>query len=179
MRNQQRLLQHYPFIVESLVTALWGQVLMTVCRLYDPRIDLRNASLSTFLSGIQARHAGDSDLSSSTSEHRQEYKQRIPDVLAEIQRWKTLVRHQGAYLSHPDLSKRTLPEITYGFGRECFEHAQCVLNGYFAAYEDATQFFEIAGLRNDPPRFLKWCRLDDYQRHFDEGMERWRQEQVE
>jgi hypothetical protein len=176
--NQELLLQHYPFIVESLVTALWGQVLMTVCRLYDPKLDSRNASLSTFLRGIQANHADDSSVSSSAREWRREYEQRIPDVLDEIEeRWKTLVLHRSAYLSHRDLSKRVLPEITYGFGRECFEHAQNVLGGYFTAYEDATQVFEITGLRNDPPRFLKWCRLDDYEHHFNEDMERWRKEQ--
>src|SRR5215470_18553228 len=149
MWNQERLLQHYPFIVQSLVTALWGQVLMTVCRLYDPKPDSRNASLSTFLRGIQTHHATDTGVSSSARELRREYEQRIPDVLDEIEEgWKTLVLHRNAYLSHRDLSKR-VPEITYGFGRQCFERAQSVLGGYFTAYEDATQFFEIAGLRND------------------------------
>lgn len=28
------------------------------------------------------------------------------------------------------------------------------------------------GLEHDPLQFLKWCRLDDYERHFNEEMAR-------
>jgi hypothetical protein len=106
-------------------------------------------------------------------ERRQEYEASIPRLLDEIRtRWKTLVVHRSAYLAHRDVSKRQLHAITYANVRIAFEWAQRVLADYFTTYEETTQLFEIAGLKNDPPRFLEWCRLDNYKRHFDEDMKR-------
>ena len=172
--NQPLLNQHYPYLIGRLVTALTGQVLMPVCRLFDPADDLRHASLTTFLKGIAPHHANDKGVPVRLNVHRYEYQQQIPEFLSDIKaRWKIIVQHRSAYLAHRDLSKRNLPQVTYGYFRECFEQAQRVLGEYFAAYEDATQLFEIAGLKHDPQRFLEWCRLDDYERHFNEHMQRW------
>jgi hypothetical protein len=104
---------------------------------------------------------------------RQEFEASIPRLLGEIRaRWKPLAQYRSAYLAHRDVSKVLIPQITYAEIRECFEWAQRVLRDYFVAYEDSTHYFDIAGAKNDPPRFLAWCRLDDYQRHFDEDMKR-------
>ena len=67
--------------------------------------------------------------------------------------------------------------MTYSDIRECFEFGQAILRDYLSAFEDAIQYFDIAGVKNDPSRFLKWCRLDDYEKHFDEDIERWRKKQ--
>jgi hypothetical protein len=169
MVNQPLLSQHYPFIVFSLYDALTWQVLMTVCRLFDPIVDPRHASLSTFLRGVPAHHAGDQ--SPVHLQWRQEFEARIPQFLAEIEaRWSPLAQHRSAYLAHRDVSKRALPELTFLKIREHFEWAQRVLRDYFVAYEDSTHYFDLAGVKHDPPRFLAWCRLDDYQRHFEEDM---------
>ena len=174
IRNQPLLFQHYPYLVDSLVTALTGQVLMTVCRLFDPDDNPRHASLISFLNRVKPHHVKDENVPTHTLPWRREYEQRIPDFVAEIKtRWKTLVVHRSAYLAHRDLSKRNLPPVTYGYFRECFEQAQRVIGEYLTAYEDATQKFEIARLKHDPQRFLEWCRLDDYERHFNEDMQRW------
>ena len=171
MLKQPLLEQHYPFIIHSLADALSGQVLMTVCRLFDPVKDPRHASLSTLLRRVVQHHLADQN--PSHLEWRQEFEASIPQLLAEIQaRWPPLAQHRSAYLAHRDVSKRVLPELTYQKIRECFEWAQRVLRDYFVAYEDSTHYFDIAGVKHDPPRFLEWCRLDDYKRHFDEDMKR-------
>ena len=171
MMNQPLLYQHYPFIVHSLYDALSGQVLMTVCRLFDPDEDPRHASPSTFLRRIVEHHSQDRDPSHLA--WRREFEAKIGGRLSEIKgRWSPLAQYRSAYLAHRDVSKRALPQITFQEIRECFEWGQRVLREYFVAYEDSTHYFDIAGVKNDPPRFLAWCRLDDYRRHFDEDMKR-------
>jgi HEPN superfamily AbiU2-like protein len=155
--NQQRLVQHYPYLITTLVRALGGQVVMPVCRLFDPDEDPRHASLSSFLRGVENHHAHDKDVEPRLIGWRREYVQAIPGYLADIKtRWKVLAQHRSAYLAHRDLSKKNLPSISYGYFRECFELAQ-----------------KIVGAKDDPDRFMKWCRLDDYEGHFQEDMRRW------
>ncbi len=169
--RQSLLHEHYPFIVENFVRALTEQVLMTVCRLFDPKKDRRLASLSNFLRGVVPEHGRPTDVPPEFALRRVEFEQGIPGFLAEIAtRWKTLSRHRNAYLAHRDLSAVALADITHHDIRECFGLAQDVVGGYCSAYEDATQTFHLAGLKEDLPRFLKWCRLDDYERHFNEDM---------
>jgi hypothetical protein len=173
LRNQLLLHQHYPYLIDNLVIALTGQVLMTVYRLFDPDEDPRHASLTTFLKGIEPYHAKDKNVAARLVVWRDEFSQRIPAYLTDIKtRWKVLVQHRSAHLAHRDLSKRNLPPVTYSYFRECFEQAQRVIGGYLTAYEDTTQFFDIAGVKDDPERFMRWCRLDNYERHFKEDMQR-------
>lgn len=154
---------------------------MPICRLFDPDEDPRHASLTTFLKGIERHHAEDKNVAARLAARRHEYTQGIPGYFTDVKtRWKIIVQHRSAYLAHRDLSKRNLPPVSYGYLRECFEQAQQVIAGYFAAYEDTTQLFDIAGVKHDPQRFMEWCRLDDYERHFREDMQRrekkWRDE---
>jgi hypothetical protein len=177
MMNQPKLYQHYPFIVQSLYESLSWQVLMTVCRLFDPVRDPRHASLSTFLRRVVEHHRADPN--PSHPEWRRDFEAAIPERLGEIEhRWPPLAQHRSAYLAHRDMTKSILPELTFRAIRECFEWAQGVLREYFVAYEDSTHYFDIAGVKNDPQRFLAWCRLDDYERHFAEDMKRWRRRQL-
>src|SRR5262249_41191372 len=98
MRNQALFYQHYPYLVDSLVTALTGQVLMTVCRLFDPDDDPRHASLTNLLNQVRPHHANDIAVPAYCLRRRQEFERRIPDFLADIKaRWKTLVVHRSAY----------------------------------------------------------------------------------
>jgi AbiU2 len=173
LAKQPLLYEHYPFLVGNLLDALAGQVLMTVCRLFDPDNDPRHASLSNFLRSVVSHHGGPTAAPPKLAARRVKYEEAIPDSLAAIAtRWKILVRHRSAYLAHRDLSKMALREMTYSEVRECLDLAQEVVAGYFSAYEDTTRLFHIDGFEHDPPRFLKWCRLDDYERHFNEDMAR-------
>src|SRR5262249_1427965 len=100
LRNQPLLHQHYPYLIDNLVTALTGQVLMTVCRLFAPDEDPRPASLTTFLNGVEPHHAHDQNVAARLVVWRNEYSQRIPTYLTEIKtRWKILVQHRSAYLA--------------------------------------------------------------------------------
>jgi len=178
LRKQSRLCDHYPFIVDSIYNAFSWQVLLSVCRLLDPADDHRIASLATFLRRVETLHAQDQDVPSHLLQRRAAFTARIPDLLRGIdERWKRLVQHRNAYLAHRDLTKTNLPVMTYSDIRECFEFGQTILRDYLSAFEDATQFFDIVGVKDDPGRFLKWCRLDSYQKHFDEDLERWRKKQ--
>jgi len=172
MANQPRLLEHYPFLVGNLVNAIAGQVLMTICRLFDPDDDPRHASLSNFLRRLVSHHGGPADAPPEFAARRVTYEKAIPGFLAAIAaQWKILVRHRSAYLAHRDLSK-ILPEMTHSHVRAWLDLAQRVIAGYFSAYEDKTRLFQIGGFEHDPLRFLEWCRLDDYERHFEAEMAR-------
>lgn len=172
LAKQPLLCEHYPFLVGNLVDALAGQVLMTVCRLFDPDNDPRHASLHNFLRRVVSHHGGPTDAPPEFAARWVKYEEAIPDFLAEIvARWKILARHRSAYLAHRDLSKMALPEMRYSDVRECLDLAQEVVAGYFSTYEDKTRLFHIGGFEHDPPRFLKWCRLDDYESHFNKDME--------
>jgi hypothetical protein len=164
---RQRLLgDHFPFFVGNLNDALRGQVLIAICRLFDPDKDPRLASLTTFLQHVVGHHASDAHGNPRSLGRRKEYERRIPEYLADIRkRWKLLVIHRNAYLAHLDLTKKP-PGMAYRFLRECFEQAQAVVAGYYIAYQDTTRLFDLPGLKRDAARLLEWCRLDDYERHF-------------
>src|SRR5262245_30944455 len=81
MRNQPLLYQHYPYLVDSLVTALTGQVLMTVCRLFDPDDDPRHASLTNFLNQASPHHANDIAVPAYCWPRRQEFERRIAQFI--------------------------------------------------------------------------------------------------
>ena len=169
MAKQPLLLEHYPFLVGNLLDALAGQVLMTVCRLFDPDDDLRHASLNNFLRSVVQYYGRPIAAPQRLAALRFKYEKTIPDFLAAIaNHWKVLMRHRSAYLAHRDLSKVALPHLTYSDVGACIELAQEVLADYFTAYEDRSREFHIGGFEHDPPRFLEWCRLDDYSRHFKE-----------
>jgi len=173
MAKQPLLVAHYPFLVGNLVGSLAGQVLMTVCRLFDPDDDPRHASLSNFLRSIVPHHGRPTGTPPRLAVLRIKYEEAIPDFLAAIaSRWKILVRHRSAYLAHRDLSKVALPEMSYNDVGACLQLAREVLADYFTAYEDKTRRFHIGGFEHGAPRFLKWCRLDEYERHFNEEMAR-------
>jgi hypothetical protein len=171
--RQGLLRDHYPFFVDNLNDALRGQVLIGICRLFDPSQRRRDfASLTNFLQRVAGHHASDPHVDLQGLERRKEYARRIPEHLADIrERWKPLVIHRNAYLAHLDLTK-TPPEMTYRFLRECFEQAQAVVAAYSAAYQDTTRLFDIPGVKRDAARLLEWCRFDDYERQFREDMEK-------
>ena len=171
--RQGLLSAHYPFLVGTLTDAFQAYVLLGTCRLFDPRPDRRNATLSHFLRRVVAYHAADKDVKPKARARRKRYESHINKYLDDIKgRWRPLVGHRNAYLVHRDLTQ-TPPDMTYKFLRQCFEQAQKVVAGYYAAYRDTARLFDLPGVRADSARLLVWCRFDDYERHFNEDMERW------
>jgi hypothetical protein len=176
MYEQQKLHDHYPFILSSLYASLSRNVVMTVCRLFDPANDQRHASLSTLLRRVSAHHASD-DPAPHLVERRKAYVEAIPAGLKAIEdRWPPLAQHRSAYLAHRDLTKTKLPEVLFTDIWAAIEQAQEILSRYFSAYEDAGQMFEYTNVEHEPKDFLEWCRLDDYATHFARHLEERRHE---
>jgi hypothetical protein len=167
--RQSRVSDHYPFFVDSLVDAFRGQILLAVCRLFDPGHNWRNATLSNFLRRVGTHHASDQDVDSNRRARRRRYERQIVKYLSDIEdRWKQLVIHRNAYVAHMDLTKTRLPAMTYKSLRQCFNQAQKMVGGYYAAYHDTAPFLDISRLKKDAASLLAWCRLDNYERHIKE-----------
>jgi hypothetical protein len=176
MYEQQRLHDHFPLILSSLYESLSRNVLMTVCRLFDPTTDPRHASLSNLLRRVEAHHSGE-DVPRHLLERRAAFVQAIPGRLgAIVERWPPLAQHRSAYLAHRDLTKTKLPEVLFADVWAAVELATDILGHYFSAYEDAGHMFEYANVEHEPQEFLKWCRLDDYAAHFVRHLEQRRRE---
>jgi hypothetical protein len=171
--NQRQLRLRYPFIINSLYRSVTGHVIMTVCRLFDPDTDRRHVSLSNFLRRVRSHHENASSLSPEFREKRLEFEAQIPERLEEIKAgWTPLATYRNAYLAHRDLTKSGPADFTFADLRKRIEMAQQIIGEYALAYENASQVFEVLELEREPEEFMRWCRLDDYERHLLEDIEK-------
>jgi AbiU2 len=159
--NEPRMRRAYPLIVPLLKSVFTGDVLMALCRLFDPSRNGRGesyASLTNLLTRIGPHHAGD-DVTAAVAQRRHRFQRTIPRLLEGIEtHWGTLVIHRNAYLAHRDLSKVTMVEqtsLTYGDIRAAIEHAQRIVGGYRGAFEgvDPTMMLSRSSFAPSPVNF--------------------------
>jgi hypothetical protein len=120
---------------------------------------------------VVAHHATDPDVSPHERSLRAEFETAIPERLTAIKgRWRVLTLHRHGYLAHRDLTKlEMLPPITYQDIRDAIEWAQAVCAAYVGAYgANELPVWRMPAMETEPERFLRWCRLDDYEKHLDE-----------
>jgi len=163
--NQPKLLEHYPWLVPRLYLAVTGEIIMTLCRLFETKRDPRKASLVMFLNGVRQLSIDDDDR---LGERKRAYLRRTSALLAEIESVeKKLVGHRNAYLAHNDLTKvGRVDIIKWNEVHSFIEKAQAILKGYFSAFQESDQKFEVVNLGWEPQQFLQWCRLDKYAEHW-------------
>ena len=170
--KQERLLRHYHLVIEGLHDALIVDVVLTVCRLFDPVADYRHATLVNCLRGVQglASEIPPERQQAARSECYQNTRAMGEEIRA---RWKTnLVVYRSAELAHRDLTKVLPRDVSLADIRECIELAQDIWRRYILAFEDAgMKGFEFIVMESQPGQFLEWCRLDDYERHFTKATE--------
>ena len=171
--NQPLLRSHYSYTTRALVNAVSEHVLLAVCRLFDPKRDPRMASICNLLRGAPQQHAGDGSLSTQQRERRAEFDSELPRRLTLLKhRWETLLAiHRNAYLAHRDLTKLdALPPMKYQDIRDAIEVAQTYYAAYAYAYRntDKQSHWKLLSFETEPQAFLEWCRLDNYQKHYQE-----------
>lgn len=163
--NQPALLDHFPWLVPRLYLAVTGEIIMTLCRLFETKRDPRKASLAMFLEGVGQLPIEDGDR---LCERKRVYLGRKSDFLAEIRLVEgRLAGYRNAYLAHNDLTKVGRVDIVkWEEVRSFIENAQAILKGYFSAFQESDQRFEVVNLGWEPEQFLRWCRLDKYSEHW-------------
>lgn len=174
LMNQQKLRDHYPWLVPRLYLAVTGEIIMTLSRLFETKRDHRKASLVMFLDGVERLPVDDADR---LRERKRRYRDQIPAFQAEIESVEEkLVWYRNAYLAHNDLTKVDRVDIKWVELHSFIEKSQAILKGYFSAFEEADQRFEVVNLGWEPKQFLEWCRLDKYAEHHAAHVEKRRQE---
>lgn len=174
LMNQPKLLDHYPWLVPRLYLAVTGEIIMTLSRLFETKKDHRKASLIMFLGGVRQLPIDDGDR---LCGRKRAYVDRIPAFLVEIGSVEEkLIWYRNAYLAHNDLTKVDRVDIKWAEVPSFIEKAQAILKGYFSAFEEADQRFEVVNLGWEPKQFLEWCRLDEYAVHHAAHVERCREE---
>jgi len=164
--NQKELVDHYPWLLNDLYLAVTGDMVMTLGRLFEVTSDPRTASLTTFLSGVEAHEAADADV-------RAHLKERRAEFLARISAWRTEIRTidkrlalvRNANWAHNDLTKVGRSDIKWTELKDMIAVSEHIVRTYFHAFHDTTQMLVLTNVEWEPDNFLKWCRLDDYADH--------------
>lgn len=164
--NQPQLVQHYPWLLNDLYVAVTGDIVMTLGRLFEVTTDPRTASLTTFVSRVEAHHAADADV-------KPHLKARRGEFLAQIEAWRSEIKAvekrlslvRNANWAHNDLTKVGRSDIKWSEIKDMISLAERIVSGYFHAFHETDQKLVLANVEWELDNFLKWCRLDDYAAH--------------
>jgi len=162
MVRQPKLLEHYPSLVVQFYSAVTGNVILTLCRLFDDSNEMAQATLKTFLRHLKGRPPGKGD-----EERVKQFRRDIDGWLKRIgEIKKRLDGYRNTVLVHNDLTKVGGDKpIEFKEVEEFIALAQEILGRYYSAHERVSQRFLVVNVEWEPKQFLEWCRLDDYAEH--------------
>jgi hypothetical protein len=164
--NQPELRDHYPWLLDELFLAVTHDIIMTLGRLFESTEDERTACLTTFLLGVEAQHATETDLSAREIAERGAFIKNLDVWRPELRAVnKRLAFVRNADLAHNDLTKVGRSDITWVELKAMIALAEAILKQYFHAFRQEDQRFVVMNTEWEIRDFLRWTRLDDYASH--------------
>lgn len=176
LMRQQRLVDHYPYLLRLLPHAASTGLTLRLCRLFDPDKEPRRGTLGNLLRRVRdGEGLSKAPLDSESIDAREAFMQAVPDRLVKIPKiYARLEAQRNSALAHLDLTRKGEPAtIKWDEVRESIALARAIVEEYQAAFCGIREAFDLQDdLAHEAERFRAWARLDDYERHCAEDRKR-------
>jgi len=135
-------------------------------RLYDVKRDPRKASLTTLITRVNELPP---------AKRGPGFAPAVPGVQADIKAAeKILAPWRNAFWAHRDLTKILSGNLRWADLSGFIERAKEIAQACAIAAGRTPVSFRLLEAEREPVQFLEWCRLDNYEKHFQDHMARWK-----
>lgn len=169
--SQNALRKVYPSILTSMKETAEQAIIMGLAKLLDISNDQNVIHFKKFISATKSL----SNMKDKNKKQWQEFRKESESFLIEIPGLKRKIDPlRNKFRAHlmpviPPPPERT----TWEFWRKVLERMENIFNLYQGATKDTyTSQFWTTNLDYEPKNFLRWCRLDNFEQHRKEELEK-------